>query len=91
MALEEWLGMNQTNDDAYHRRISELEAENARLRERLESVKADRKQLRDALYGKEQLAQETTEEEYLELVRNHQPGSTARILAELGISPRKSS
>ena len=80
--------MNQLNNDVYERRIAELEEENARLKERLEFVKADRKQLRDELYGPAKLDKETTEEEYLELVRNHQPGSTARILAELGITLR---
>jgi hypothetical protein len=81
--------MNHSNDEMYKRRIAELEAENARLRDCLEFVKADRKALRDELYGQVKLEKETTEDEYLEMIRNHKPGSTARVLAELGIAPRK--
>jgi len=81
--------MTQSNDNVYQQRIAELEAENSRLRDRLEFVKADRKQLRAEVYGEVKLEHETTEDEYLELIKNHKPGSTARILAELGITPRK--
>jgi hypothetical protein len=81
--------MNHSNDEMYKRRIAELEAENARLRDSLELVKAERRALRDELYGEVKLEKETTEDEYLEIVRNHRPGSTARILAELGLTPRK--
>lgn len=81
--------MNHSNDEMYKRRIAELEAENARLRDSLELVKAERRALRDELYGEVTLEKETTEDEYLEIIRNHRPGSTARILAELGLTPRK--
>jgi len=81
--------MNHSDNEMYQRRIAELEAANARLRDSLELVKADRKALRDEVYGDVKLERETTEDEYLELIRNHKPGSTARILAELGITPRK--
>jgi hypothetical protein len=78
---------NADNHEAI-KRIAELEAENARLRQSLEIVKAERKALRDELYGPAVVERETTEADYIELVRNHKPGSTARIIAELGIAPR---
>lgn len=71
-----------------NQRIAELEAENARLRQSLEMVKAERKALRDQLYGPAVLDRETTEQDYLDLIQNHKPGSTARIIAEIGIAPR---
>jgi predicted nuclease with TOPRIM domain len=81
--------MNQSNDEFYQKRIAELEAENARLREILDEVKADRRELAERVYGPVPDKYRPTEEELMEVMRNHVPGSGARILAELGITPRK--
>jgi hypothetical protein len=81
--------MSQPTDEFYRKRITELEAENARLRQTLEEVKADRRQLAERVYGPVPEKYRPTEEELLEVMRNHVPGSGARILAELGITPRK--
>ena len=43
--------MSQTNEDDLRRRVEALEAENARLRDALEYVKADRRELRERVYG----------------------------------------
>ena len=68
----------------------DLESENARLRESLDFVKAERKELRDELYGPVKIDHPTTEDELIEVMKNHVPGSGARLMAELGISPEKS-
>jgi hypothetical protein len=34
-------------------------------------------------------AKETTEEEYMEMMKNHVPGAGLKFLAELGIYPHK--
>jgi uncharacterized protein YdhG (YjbR/CyaY superfamily) len=77
--------MNPTNEEAYRQRIAQLEAENARLRETLDEVKADRRELAERVYGPVPDKYRPTEEELIEVMRNHQPGSGARLLAELGI------
>jgi hypothetical protein len=82
--------MTHANEDFYLNRISELESENARLKESLEFVKAERKELRDELYGPVNIDNQVTEGELIEVMKNHVPGSGARLLAEWGISPRKS-
>ena len=81
--------MTPANDEIYRRRIAELEAENARLRQSLESVKAERKDLRDRVYGPVKEEDLPTEEEYLELMKNHVPGSGMKFLEELRLLPRK--
>lgn len=81
--------MNHSNDEIYRRRIAELEAENARLRDSLEFVKAERKALRDELYGPARIETETTDEEYQDRLKNHVPGSGMKFLEELGLDPRK--
>jgi hypothetical protein len=77
--------MDPKNEEAYRQRITQLEAENARLRNTLEEVKADRRQLAEQVYGPVPEEYRPTEEELIEVMRNHQPGSGARLLAELGI------
>ncbi len=83
--------MSHSNDEMYNRRITELEAENARLRDALEFVKAERKALRDELYGPVHIDVETTDDEYLQRMKNHQPGSGVRFLEELGLHLEKPS
>jgi hypothetical protein len=70
-------------------RIAELEKENAYLKDSLEFVKADRKALRDELYGPVRVEDLPTEEEYIEMMKNHVPGSGMKFLEELGLLPRK--
>jgi hypothetical protein len=72
-------------------RIADLEAENARLKDSLDFVKADRKALREELYGPVPEERLATEEEIIEMMRNHVPGSGLKFFADLGIVPRKSS
>lgn len=81
--------MSTSNEEFYRKRIAELEAENARLREVLEVVKAERRELAEQVYGPVPEKYRPTEEELIEVMRNHVPGSGARLLAELGITPRK--
>jgi hypothetical protein len=81
--------MNQSNQELLESRIAQLEAENARLRETLEVIKADRRELYDRVYGPVKAEDLPTEEEYLEVMRNHVPGSGMKWLAELGLYPRK--
>lgn len=71
------------SEEYYRQRIAELEAENARLKEGLELIKAERKALRDELYGAMQLDLETTDEEYSERIKNHVPGSGLKFLQEI--------
>jgi predicted nuclease with TOPRIM domain len=72
--------MSATNDEAYRQRIAQLEAENARLREILDEVKADRRQLAERVYGPVPDKYRPTEEELLELMRNHGPVPEEREL-----------
>jgi predicted nuclease with TOPRIM domain len=82
--------MSKSNDELYQKRISELEAENARLRDSLEVAITERRQLRERVYGQVKEEDLPTEEDYIELMRNHVPGSGMKFLAELGLWPRKS-
>ena len=77
--------MSQSSEEIFQRRIADLEAENARLRDSLEFVIADRKVLRDELYGPVRIDKPTTEEELIEVMKNHKPGSGVRLLEEIGI------
>jgi hypothetical protein len=72
----------RNSDEELRRRIAELEAEVIELR-------AERKLLRDAICAKAPPAKETTEQEYLEMMRNHVPGSGLKFLEGLGIYPLK--
>jgi hypothetical protein len=74
--------MSPSNEELYQKRIAELEAENARLPEILDEVKADRRQM----YGPVPEKYLPSEEELIEAMRNHVPGSGARLLTELGIT-----
>jgi hypothetical protein len=64
------------------RRIAELEEEVADLR-------AQRKELRDILCANAPPMGETSEEEYMEMMRNHVPGAGLEFLRSLGIDPLK--
>jgi hypothetical protein len=89
--IEGGQSMSQTNEDFFRSRVAELEAENTRLRETLEMVKAERKELRDIVCGPVSQEDLPTEEELIEMVKNHVPGSGLKFFAELGIHPRKPS
>lgn len=88
--------MDQTNNEALRRRIAELEAENARLanengalREFNDLLQAQRKEHLDMILGPVDESKLPTEEEYIEMMKNHVPGSGLKFLAELGIYPTK--
>ena len=83
--------MSQTSEEFYRIRATELETENARLRETLELVKAERKELRDIVCGPDRPEDRPTEEDYIEMMKNHVPGSGLKFFADLGIFPRKPS
>ena len=83
--------MSQNSEEVNRQRIAELEAENARLKQRLEIAMAERRELRNRLYGSISEADLPKEEEYLEMMRNHVPGSGMMFLERLGLLPRKSS
>jgi hypothetical protein len=77
--------MDPRLEQQLRQRIAELEAETARLRDSLEYVKADRKQLRDQLYGPVKEEDLPTEQELLEKMKNRIDGRKA--FEELGILP----
>lgn len=83
--------MDQTPEEQLRRRIAALEAENARLRDALEFVKAERRELRERVYGPVREENIPTEEELIELMKNHVPGSGLKFFAELGIYPKEPS
>jgi hypothetical protein len=83
--------VSQKNEESYDRRIAELEAEVARLRDSLEVAKAERKELRDRIYGTVREEDLPTEAEYLEMIKNHIPGSGNKLLERLGLKPKASS
>ncbi|HEX3147775.1 MAG TPA: hypothetical protein VHR66_06800 [Gemmataceae bacterium] len=83
--------MSQKNEEFYQNRVAELEAENTRLRETLEMVTAERKQLRDIVCGPDRPEDRPTEADYIEMMKNHVPGSGLKFFADLGIFPRKPS
>ena len=82
--------MDQTNDDAIQQRLAALEAENARLRRSLDMVKAERKELRDRVYGPFPTENLPTEEEMIEIMKHIVPGEGMRFFAEMGLLPGKS-
>jgi hypothetical protein len=82
--------VSQHGEESYHRRIAELEAEVARLKNSLEVAKTERKELRERLYGPVKEEDLPTEAEYLEMVKNHVPGSGSKLLERLGLKPKAS-
>jgi hypothetical protein len=76
--------MTRETEAELRQRIAELEAEVAELRK-------DRKELRDALCAGAPPMQETSEEEYLEMMRNHVPGAGLKFLEQLGLYPLRKS
>jgi hypothetical protein len=70
-------------------RIAELEKENAELREFNELLKAQRKEHLDIIMGPPPPYDPKVEEEIIEMMKNHVPGSGLKFLAELGIYPMK--
>ena len=81
--------MNQIPNDPIRQRVAELEAENARLREASYRVKAERKELREKVYGPIPADERTTEEEMAEIMKNRVPGEGMKFFAELGLLPPK--
>jgi hypothetical protein len=79
--------MTPTLEQELRTRIADLERENAEFRQTLEWVKEERKELRDIVCAGVPEGPETTEEEYLEMLKNHVPGSGRRFMEELGILP----
>jgi cytochrome c-type biogenesis protein CcmH/NrfG len=77
------------NDEVLRQQLAELEAENARLRKSLEMVKAERKELRERVYGPYPDQPTTTDEELVEFMKNRVPGEGMKFFAELGLLPRK--
>ena len=80
--------MSPNDEAAYQERITRLEAENAELRGRLESIINDRRNLYQRVYGLTSQAYMATEEEYIVALHTHVPGSTMKWLAEMGLYPR---
>jgi hypothetical protein len=81
--------MDPKNEEAYRQRIVQLEAENARLRQRLDIITADRRELYQRVYGPTEAEHMATEEECLVAMKTHVPGSGMKWLAEMGLYPRK--
>ena len=82
--------MIRMTEDALRQQIAALEAENARLRDALEFVKAERRELRERVYGPVRPEDLPTEEELIEVMKNRVPGQDlAQFLKELGISAGK--
>jgi hypothetical protein len=79
--------MTPSLEEELRSRIAELEKENARLVQVLEWTKEERKELRDIVFANAPPSRETSEEEYLEMMRNHVPGSGRKFMEELGIIP----
>jgi predicted nuclease with TOPRIM domain len=77
--------MIRTTEDALRQRIAELEAENARLRDSLEFVKAERRELRERAYGPVREEDVPTEEQLAELMKDRIDGRKA--CEELGLLP----
>jgi len=83
--------MNRPDDNFANQRIAELEAENARLRQTLESVRADLGKLRERVYGPfpDEAARAKEEQELTEFMKNRVPGEGMKFFAELGLLPAK--
>jgi predicted nuclease with TOPRIM domain len=81
--------MNHAPNDPIQQRLADLETENARLREALDRVKAERKELREKVYGHFPEEQRTSEEEMAEIMKNRVPGDGMKFFADLGLLPPK--
>lgn len=81
--------MNHAPNDPIQQRLADLEVENARLREVLERLKAERKELREKVYGPFPEEQRTSEEEMAEIMKNWVPGEGMKFFADLGLLPPK--
>jgi predicted nuclease with TOPRIM domain len=81
--------MNPSPNDPIQQRVAELEAENVRLRQALDLVKAERKELREKVYGPFPEGERTTEAEMAEIMKNRVPGDGMKFFAELGLLPPK--
>ncbi len=83
--------MTRETEAELRARIAELEAQNAELQRSLEFVRQDRKELRDAmckgLPPEPELSEEEEEKIYLEMMKNHVPGSGMKFLESLGLYP----
>ena len=75
--------MEHNLEQQLRRRIAELEAEVGRLNDSLEFVKADRKALRDELYGPVREEDLPTEDQLRELMKDPIPAE--QVFRELGI------
>jgi hypothetical protein len=77
--------MPTEREEELARRVAELEIENQRLRNSLEMVKAERKQLREDLYGPVEpfLPEEELIKHVNERMKNHDPERGRRLLEEL--------
>lgn len=77
--------MTQSVEEQLRQHIANLEAENGRLKDSLQFVTAERKKLRDQLYGAVKEEDIPTEEQLLEKMKNRINGRQA--FEELGILP----
>ena len=77
--------MTTTTEEELRRRIAELEKENARLVQVLEWTKEERKELRDKACAGLPESPPMDEDEFIEMMKNHVPGSGRRFFEELGI------
>jgi hypothetical protein len=75
--------MTPTLEQELRRRIAELEEDNAELR-------SERRILRDIITARMPPGREVTELEYLDMMKNHVPGSGRKFFEELGILPPQS-
>jgi predicted nuclease with TOPRIM domain len=78
-----------SNNDSVNQRLAELEAENARLRATLEMIKAERKELRERMYGpySDEATRAKEEQDLIEFMKNRVPGEGMRFFADLGLLP----
>jgi hypothetical protein len=87
--------MTRETEAELRARIAELEAANAELQEELAFVRQDRKELRDELCKglppSPEMSEEEEEKLYLEMLKNHVPGSGMKFLESLGIYPLRKS
>jgi hypothetical protein len=83
--------MTPSTEAELRARIAELEAQNAALQRSLEFVRQDRKELREELYKglppSPEMSEEEEEKLYLEMLKNHVPGSGMKFLESLGLYP----
>jgi hypothetical protein len=77
--------MSHSVEEQLRQHIAHLEAENCRLKDSLGFVTAERKKLRDQLYGAVKEEDIPTEEQLLEKMKNRINGRKA--FEELGVLP----